>query len=209
MRIKIRDLFGEYREKGAFFFSSLTCIYDLVWSIIQLILSLTTKNEYLLVSAAYTFMMLAAKVLCNIGIISKSVEKEKSFTIISSCLIMLSGLYYFNLMTRQFFGENGIVFTNFTGIVVVVFSLLSFGLSIVAVFTSRGSSKSFKVLKIIAICKAIISISLTQMALTIIRFPSVDETYNFVIGVIFGALTFIFGLLCLVRNIRISSISKK
>ena len=134
-------------------------------------------TDYNLVTVAvYTFGLLLAKTECVLGAKSDKMPLEKRNKL-TAVFLFLASAVYIGFMSRMFFVERTIKRRGLIYVVLLAFiSFCELGFAIAGLFRTRDKEHSYRNIKIINFCVALIAILTTQM--TILNMQSEGETLS-------------------------------
>lgn len=213
--------------------AKLSVVLNAAMAIGKLALGIYSASLFMVVNALYSVGIGAAKMIAIKGY---SLDERLSGTSDAAgmrkkeyrhyrwvgLILLCSSVAYAIYCTRLFFGGSTMQYDMIVGIAIAAFTFLELGMAIHGVLTMRRNREPiFEALKLITLASALITLVLTQAALT--SFAGVGETgeamdmsfFNGLSGLVFGGLAALIGLYMVVRvrradtNAHIASMRKK
>lgn len=164
----MKQLFRKYRaltfEEKIVFKTVIGLCFSAALALGKLFIGIFT--DYNLVSiAVYTFGILLAKLECLLGVNkeAKTFRRRNAWT---AFFLLFSSLVYIGFMSRMFFIErklknNGMIYV----LLLAFISFCELGFAIAGLFRTKNKGHSYRNIKIVNFCVALIAILTTQMAI--------------------------------------------
>lgn len=183
----MKNLIAEYRklsfERKTLIKTVFSMCFTATLAVIKFIIGLLQDLDLCSI-ATYTFLLLAAKLQCVLGVRSDKISLERR-NASTAIFILISSVVYTGFMVRSLFLERTVseYSLNYTLILALV-SFTELGLAIAGLIQTRDKGLYFKNIKIINFGTALMAILTTQTAL--LEYNSTGGAYNSYTGIAIG-----------------------
>lgn len=178
----------------------ITFVASILWSSVKLIFGFIENSVFLIASSIFTGCLAISKLLCLIGII-KHKKEYKVTHIISSIMIILSGMAYCIYNIRLLMDNSIPNYGLIPSIAIAAVSFFLFVKAIVFLFKDRINDDYNRNLRVIAVISGAMDIVLTQMCLLAVEMPQMNQRYNSYLALGLSTITCMLGLYCLIKPI--------
>ncbi len=178
----------------------ITTIFNYIWSIIKIILSIFINGYLYLLSAFSTLFIGINK---NIYLVRKKYENKYLISFIISFFLILIGIFYltYSVTLLNKINENK-GYSMILAITIALFSFIELGISIYQLYKSKGKNHlvntSFRIMNLsISLFSLVNTQSSIFMALN-----KVNNKANGSFGILVGSITILLGLYLVIKIIR-------
>jgi hypothetical protein len=205
----MKKIYRQFIAKHPFFKKySWMIIKSYIWSSVKFILGILARSLFLIASSLFTFCLAFSKHLITLG--TKFGLEEKKIVIISSLLIMATGVFYSFYNLRLLYGYQT---SSYSLIIALTIASVSFFLLIRSIVLLiryiKGSPSGVQRTYIFTtLISSLMNIVLTQMSLLSL-YQDIDLKYNFYFAILIGLITIILGILNLILEVFFTPHSPK